>query len=350
MKLIHCADIHLGAKISGFPKELSDRKKEDVRASFSKMVDYARENDVRAILIAGDLFDSDKPFKKDKDFFFGVVRGNPNIDFLYLRGNHDLAEETDPPENLKGFSSEWTAYEYGNVVVSGVESTKDNASSVYSSLSLNENKKNVVLLHGQIGDGTGADIVNLARLRNKHIDYLALGHVHTFKEGKLDDRGRYAYSGCLEGRGFDETGEKGFVLLSVDQAVSAKFIPFSQSVLEEKRVDVSGVKDAYSAAKKVREAGLDKNRIYRVILTGELDATVGSLREDVQKLSESDCAFVRVKDETKKRIDVEAYVNDPSLKGEFIRTVYESDEYDEEEKAILLSYGLRALDGREADE
>lgn len=55
--------------------------------------------------------------------------------------------------------------------------------------------------------------LNLNRLRGKGIDYLALGHIHQHREEKLDDRGIYVYSGCLDGRGFDECGEKGFVLV-----------------------------------------------------------------------------------------------------------------------------------------
>ena len=51
----------------------------------------------------------------------------------------------------------------------------------------------------------------------KNIDYLALGHIHKYKQAELDQRGVYCYSGCLEGRGFDECGEKGFVLLDIDE-------------------------------------------------------------------------------------------------------------------------------------
>ena len=53
--------------------------------------------------------------------------------------------------------------------------------------------------------------IEVYELKNKNIDYLALGHVHKYKMEKLDNRGIYCYSGCLEGRGFDECGDKGCV-------------------------------------------------------------------------------------------------------------------------------------------
>ena len=58
-------------------------------------------------------------------------------------------------------------------------------------------------------------LMNIA-LKNKNIDYLALGHIHGYKEAPLDGRGKYCYPGCLEGRGFDECGKKGFVLLNIE--------------------------------------------------------------------------------------------------------------------------------------
>ena len=67
MKFIHCADLHLGSKISSkFPKEISEERRAEVRNSFRRMVGYANENAIDVIVLAGDVFDSEKPFKKDR--------------------------------------------------------------------------------------------------------------------------------------------------------------------------------------------------------------------------------------------------------------------------------------------
>ena len=238
MKIIHSADIHLGAPINSFPKQVSDERKREVRNTFLRMVDFARQQGVAVIMLSGDVFDRDKPYKKDVDFFYGVVEKNPDIDFLYLRGNHDQEGEARELPNLKTFSSAWQSYTYGDVVISGIELLPENASSLYSTLSLDAKKKNVVMLHGQV-----AGDINLIKLRDKNIDYLALGHIHEYSDGEIDGRGRYAYSGCLEGRGFDETGKKGFILLDTSDKLSYTFLPFSVRSIERIELDVSGLEE-----------------------------------------------------------------------------------------------------------
>ncbi len=345
MKLIHTADVHLGAKMDSFPKEISEKRKSEQRNTFLRTVAYAKENAIPVILLCGDIFDREKPYKKDVDFFYDVVKRNGDIDFLYLRGNHDSEGEERSFPNLKTFSTEWTYYEYGDIVIAGIELAEENVRSYFSTLSLSAEKKNIVMLHGQIGEA-----INLVKLRDKHIDYLALGHIHEFAEGELDGRGRYAYSGCLEGRGFDETGEKGFVLLDTAEKLIPTFKLFSQRRITKLSVDVGGLTEGYEMSRRVKEqAAFCKEDIYRVELVGEVDADVDEFVGDVQRYLFGECAYLSVKDCTKKKIDYAAYEGDTSLRGEFVRTVKESDEYTEEEKAQIIAYGLKALAGREVD-
>ena len=345
MKIIHCADVHLGSKISSFPEGISEKRKIEVRNTFLRMVEFAKAGGVSVILLAGDVFDREKPYKKDTDFFYDVVESNPAIDFLYLRGNHDSEGERRSLPNLKTFKNEWTYYEYGDTVIGGIELSKENALSYTSTLRLESGKKNIILLHGQVGEE-----INLVKLRDKNIDYLALGHIHEFSEGRLDGRGMYAYSGCLEGRGFDETGEKGFVLLDTEKGLAPTFQPFSRRRIARHCLDVSNLKEGHAMAKLAKEQiPFDKENIYRIELVGEVDAQIEGFAADVQAYLEGTCAYLSVKDCTKKKIDYSAYEYDLSLKGEFVRTVRDSTEYSEAEKAQIIAYGLKALSGREVD-
>ncbi len=348
MKIIHTADIHLGSKMdSSLPKSLADERKNEIRNTFLKMTEYAKENGVSAIIIAGDLFDSDNPFKKDKDFFYGVVKNCPDIDFLYLRGNHDVkayGEET--PENLKTFSDNWTAYSYGNVNIVGTELSQSNILSFYSTLSLPADKINIVTLHGQTGDAAGD--INIRNLREKNIDYLALGHVHKPQSGKIDDRGFYAYCGCLEGRGFDEPGNHGFILIDTEKGLKTEFVPFAKRKIVEADVDISGVSDHFSIYKKVKESvSFNENDIYRINLVGEISAETEITDDAVAKYLEDLCVFVSVKDKTSRKINIKDFENDISVRGEFVRQVMANDEYGEEEKAEIIRCGLAALSGKE---
>ena len=38
-----------------------------------------------------------------------------------------------------------------------------------------------------------SELINIKSLKNKNIDYLALGHYHKFEIEKLDNRGVYCY-------------------------------------------------------------------------------------------------------------------------------------------------------------
>ena len=147
MKIIHSADIHLGSKIEAkLPKDKADIRKSEVRQAFNKMVSYAALHEIKIIMISGDLFDSGVPLKKDKDYFYSVVRNNPDIDFIYLRGNHDSSEcySENIPENLKTFSEEWTTYIYGNVSISGIELTENNYKNAGLRLDLPADTINIV--------------------------------------------------------------------------------------------------------------------------------------------------------------------------------------------------------------
>ncbi len=344
MKLIHCADIHLGSKIESFPKELAESRRMEVRSSFLRMLSFAKAEGVEGILLCGDVFDRDKPFKKDVDFFYDAVKNTPEITFFYLRGNHDSEGTARELPNLKLFTNEWTSYSLGGVTISGIELSKENKRSYYSTLSLEEEKVNIVMLHGQVGEE-----ISLAKLSEKHIDYLALGHIHGYTEGRLDGRGRYAYSGCLEGRGFDETGEKGFILLELGGSVKSTFYPFSKCEIAKITVDVSSLTEGSAMARRVREqVTLKKENIYRIELVGEVEIDLDEFAADVHRYLQGDCAYLSVKDNTRRKLDYAAYSGDKTLRGEFVRGVAASD-FTQEEQAQMIAYGLKALEGREVD-
>ena len=280
-----------------------------------------------------------------------MVRNNPEIDFLYLRGNHDTMEsytEYDL-ENLKTFSDVWTSYDYGDAVITGLEITDSNALSMYSSLNLEKGRNNIVVLHGQTGNTGGLCKIQLSKLRNKNIDYLALGHIHTFSSGKIDERGQYTYSGCLEGRGFDEFGQKGFVEIIVNGKITFNFVPNCSRVFEEITVDLSDTEDLFTACQKVQSFIKCKpSDIVRVNLSGEVDFDNEGLDKEIEKQLEHKYYFISVKNSTCVKYDIASVEGDVSLRGEFIRTVLQSD-YSEEDKNAIISCGLKALRGGEVE-
>ena len=59
----------------------------------------------------------------------------------------------------------------------------------------------------------------------------------------------------------------------------------------------------------------------------------------------NDFYFVKIKDESKLKINLNDFALDPSLKGEFIRTVMSDISLSEQEKNDIIMCGINALNG-----
>ena len=362
MKIIHCADLHLDSKMeSNLSKEKALQRKEELFKSFENLVTIqAKKNSAAAIIIAGDLFDTAKSFQKTvKKQVFHLIQSHPELMFLYLKGNHDsesfFEEQENLPENLKFFSSDkWISYDLGKVCITGRELSSSVPESVYNELVLDSSKINIVVLHGEIVKSTGkadAPFINLAKLKNKYIDYLALGHIHSYECERLDKRGVYCYSGCLEGRGFDETGSKGYVLLDIDEennSVSQRFVETSIRKLYSPEINISDLEDYSDILNKISSDidSISSDSLVKVVLKGEVSENADIMTESFARQLESNFFFIKVENQTEIKIDYEKYRNDISLKGEFVRTV-EAQKLPEDKKARIIIAGLKALYGKE---
>ena len=353
MKIIHCADLHLDSKMeSNLTTQQAKERREEIFETFAKMVDYAGQNDVSAIIIAGDMFDTKNSQIRIKNRVRELIAAAEDIDFLYLKGNHDNADflgDSECPKNLRFFGQDWTRFSYGNIDIIGCEGGETK----YNSLELDEDKTNIVVMHGQEASGNayGDNIINIPALSNRYIDYLALGHIHSYKRGEIDERGIYCYCGCLEGRGFDECGEKGFVLLDVDDTgVKQEFISFAKRTLHTVNVRLDGIVTGNEIIERISAATvhIPSKDMVKIVLEGEIDEQTDIDTVYLTRRFEDAFYFVKIYDHTSLLINYESYKNDVSLKGEFIRLVNAQD-IDEDRKKTIILTGLRALSGREID-
>ncbi len=361
MRIIHCADLHLDSKMeSNLDKEQALLRRSELIETYERMVDYAVQNQVRAILIAGDLFDKTHIRKEVKKRVLEQITAHPEIDFYYLKGNHDRCDFIEigideVPDNFHMFKEDgWISYKCEDVVITGIEINSANATTIAQRLVLDSANTNIVMLHGQQSDydgKDGAEIVNTTALKGKFIDYLALGHIHKCIYQQLDERGVFCYPGCLEGRGFDETGDKGFMLLEIeDGSIEAEFIPFAKRRLHEIEVNVSASMDIQGVAAKAKRLldDVDPQDMIKFVITGEreMDDELDIIR--FVRMFENKYFFVKCYDRTKTLIDYDSFQYDKSLKGEFVRLV-QSQDMDEEEKAKIIELGIKAIMGEDIE-
>ena len=180
--------------------------------------------------------------------------------------------------------------------------------------------------------------------------------MHSLKKERLDERGVYCYPGCLEGRGFDECGEKGFVLLEIDEetlTASYKFVPFAYRNLYELAVDVTDVNTTQEANLRIENAisktNYSSNSMVKIVLTGNVGVDSEIDCDFLQDSLQGYFYFEKVENATKLSVSYEDYAGDVSLKGEFIRSVLASD-LEENMKAEIIHCGIQALSGEEIAE
>ena len=355
MKIIHCSDLHLDSPLGrNFTPAQAKTRNAELCATFGRMVQFARREQVEAVLLAGDLFDSGYASARTVEFVLDQIRNAPQVTFFYIRGNHDGGR--DPfdgavlPRNLKTFGPVWTSYPCGDALITGMELGAGNGETSFSGLSLPADRCNIVMLHGDISGQPGPDHIPVQALRGKHIDYLALGHLHSYQAGKLDDRGIFCYSGCLEGRGFDECGEKGFVLLHVQPGgIRREFLPFAERTLHEIPVDITDAETAPRILARLRQSAesIPSKDLVKFVLTGTCTVQTQKDTAFMEKMLAPEFFYVKIKDESRLQVDWESYEMDASLRGEFVRLVMASGK-SEEDKQRIVSCGLGALGGEEA--
>lgn len=356
MKFIHTADLHLDSKTTSLPQDKSKIIKEETISSFERLLSYARNEGVLAILVSGDMFDGSRISNKTKLRLENLFKSYSDVDIIYLLGNHDEENQIVLDENLKNvkrFDENWSKYSYGDVDISGVMVNPKNSSYIYDTLSLDENKVNIVMLHGQIVDyksSGDSENISLPRLKEKNIDYLALGHIHSYQRGKLDLRGEYVYSGCLTGRGFDELDTKGFSLINIeDGKLTSEFVPFSSYNFYVYKYCVTDKTNFYSCCDEILsslKANYGAKSLIKIILTGEHDVDFIIDKEMLVSKISAYFFFVKVYDETELKVTINDYQNDKSFVGEFVRLVLSSDLSEELKKQVVVT-GLNAFKGEE---
>lgn len=354
MKLIHCSDFHLDSALgSNFSPAEAKSRNGEICATFGRVACYAQREQVGAVLIAGDLFDSPHASRQTVEYVLSQIRGAENVTFFYLRGNHDGRRDAfdgfELPANLVCFSEDWTSYTCGDVRITGRTLNCTSGMDLTASLRLRAEDCNIVMLHGELSAQSGGEQIALRDLKNQNIDYLALGHIHSFRQGKLDERGVYCYCGCVEGRGFDECGEKGFVLLETAAGgIRSQFISFARRTLHDVQVDITGAQTVPQLLGCMKQAstGIPQEDLVKFTLQGSYTTQTQKDLPFLQKLLEEDFYLVKIKDESRLELPRENYEFDISLKGEFIRLVLASD-LPEEEKERVAACGIRALMGEE---
>ena len=352
MRIIHTADLHLESSLTRLTPDQVRERKEELFAAFTRIVDEAVRLMCRLVIIAGDLFDTDKVSKRSVERVIAVIEKHPEIDFLYLKGNHEgdafIKKVKTPPTNLKYFGDDWTYFTYSDVTIAG---RGENSPTMWRELSLNPDGKNIVVLHGALCNYSGAkDGISLPDAMHLGIGYMALGHYHSYSVTSIDKGADAVYAGTPEGRGFDEPGEHGFVVIDTDTyPISHRFIKSAKREVRIIPLDVTDLERRIDIEDKLRELlrGVSILDLVRVVLVGKRHPELIVDTAALTALFKSKFYYFEIKDESGLKIDPLTYMYDKSLKGEFIRLVYSREDISDEMKEKIIRCGLAALLGED---
>ena len=297
-KFLHAADIHLDSPL----KQLANYEGAPVEAcrlatrhALENLVKLAIEEQVDFVVIVGDLTDGDW-----RDYQSALFFGNQmlrlrdaGIKVYLIRGNHDAASKMTRdlklPENAMFLSDkkpETVLIDHLGVAIHGQGYASQN---VTENLTGNYPKPisglfNLGLLHtcAEVNDGSHPRYApcTIDDLKRIGYQYWALGHIH--KREVLHPGEPYiAFSGNIQGRHARETGEKGCLLVTVDDAhhVSVETRWLHVMRWEVHSLDVAGAADLDDVLDRLKKSlgqslqdRADANFAIRIELTGPCPA------------------------------------------------------------------------------
>ena len=354
LKIIHTADVHFDTPFSGLSEtEKAAVRRQDLRTTFSTIISMAQNADM--LFISGDLFDGRTVSRTTLDFLKREFFKIKHVKVFIAAGNHDCFHADsvyatfDFGENVHVFGTEPEVVETESADIYGISfQTANEFRELLPRLQFkNPAKMNLLEMHGNLM-GEGYNPVQLSDIETCGMDYVALGHVHAASGLKVRGTCFYAYPGCPEGRGFDETGEKGVLALTVSKGhVTAEFVPVQQKMYVSTSVDVSKAECMEDIAKQLNGALKEPQNMYRFRLTGS-----SSFPIDTEVLKSGIDAFdVSVIDETVPAVDLEQLSREFSLKGLFTKFALE-DRANMEAEAFELAFktGFSILEKEERNE
>ena len=354
LRIFHGADFHLDTPFGPADFGTPAQRRDQLRRAAEELLDRAADCDL--VLLAGDIFDAPRVYPESTKLLSRVFE-RLALPVFIAPGNHDPYGPDSPwarctwPDNVHIFSSSQVQAvdlpDLGTTVY-GAGFTGSQAKDLLAGFFVRDpDRLNVMVLHG---DATSAESIyngiSTGQIADSGLDYLALGHLHApsglIRAGAVF----YAWPGCLLGRDFGETGQKGAYLVQVDKSGCA--LTFLQS--PGPRWECMSCQAAGDAAAAVRAAvaAVRPGDHLRLTVTGFAAPFDPA---ELAKACRGDLACLELTDETVSLENLWGQAGTDSLRGLFLANLLpqaQSEDPEQRELARLAAvYGLAALEGRE---
>lgn len=356
VRFLHLADVHLDTAFEGRSDALRTHLQEALRIAFRRAVDCAIDEDVHAVLIAGDLFDDDRLSVATEAFLVDQIERltDAGIDVVYATGNHDpggqgfraakidwpagfhyVDTHTPTPIELTGSDESPRA----TVVAAGHVASQEETNLAAQFPDADGDVPHVALLHAHVTSASQVEAhdryapCTVEDLQAGGYDYWALGHIHTRQQVHEDPPAWYP--GNLQGRTPRETGARGGLLVTLrrNQEPEVTFRPFAPTRWEHLQLDdLEDVETVQALVQRIRSTHREKARtatatdwLLRVDLSGPCPlADRLSTSDQVDELEQVTAERLDVRDveirtqQLTPPVDVEAFRDDTHLVSELL--------------------------------
>ena len=350
LRLLHTADVHLGARHSDLGEQAAAQRERQF-AAFQSAIDLAIEEKVDIVLIAGDLFDSNTQPRRSVERVAAELRrlAAAKIRTVVIPGTHDvydrasiyrvhdlaaLAGSTEDDDFVTVLTPDRPSVHLAacDVVVHGpVFATKRAPHSPLRDLKVSGGDGatwHVGLVHGSLAipDRTDRDEVVVTReeIEATGLDYLALGHWHSAQQGRAGST-TYAYAGAPEPVAVTQDGAGKVLLVTLGEQAGARTVTIDERVVGRTRfrkldIDCARVSDQPDLIARIGSEA-DPDLVLDVRLTGvrpdELDLSIDEIEEQLK----GRFLKVRVRDQSVPALTEGTLPSPDTIPGAFIRNV-----------------------------
>lgn len=345
IKILHSADWHLDA-----PLQLGTALRDELAKIPEKVVALCKEQGCQMMLLSGDLFDGTP--KADTVQNLKRCLAGAGVPVFITPGNHDhlgvapvwLTESW--PENVHIFTKnaiESVALPALDCRVYGAGFVSMDCDGLLDGFSAQGTQTyQIGIFHGDPTQVTSPYCpITTAQVQGSNLDYLALGHIHkgsSFRAGKT----LCAWPGCPMGRGYDEEGEKGVLIVTLGETASTRFVPLDTPRFYDLEVNI-GEDTAAALASVLPPVG--NNDYYRITFVGSGDPP------DLDALARPEFPNLRLRDKTVPTVDIWSSAGEDTFEGMYFgqlqKAMEDADENTKRQIRLAAQISRKILEGQE---
>lgn len=352
MKILHSADWHLDAPLTGRTEQQADFLRREMQKIPGKIAKLCRKEACQMLLLSGDLFDG--AYTKESYRAMYEALEELGIPVFIAPGNHDYCRPSSVymaehwPENVHIF----TRPVMEKVYVQALDCTVYGAG--YDAMDCpalledfhadGQGRWHIGVLHGDATTAVSPYCpVNAQQVRRAGLDYVALGHIH--KGGSFRSGDSFcAWPGCPMGHGYDEPGIKGVIVVELEETVQVRAVPLDTPRFYDETLEVG--EDPEGALASLLPGG-ESFDFYRVTLEGYADSV------DTQELRKKFAHIpnLELRDRTVPETTLWEAVGEDSLEGMYFGILKDALDTDSDrlQRCVKLAARIsrQILDGQE---